>query len=179
MTDEVKPRKPPRLPVRVTRDISGDVLDPDEVFVPPPPDTDRSGFIPKPPKAEEPFRLVTPPRRADLGEQIADVLKTQRQMALQLDGYGSALNQRFDLFHEELAIVRHDQARLVELVEKDHAPRIDAVEKTVQQKAKGFALKGGKYAAYLTAGSVLARLVAKAYPQFGDAIESFLGALGL
>jgi hypothetical protein len=59
---------------------------------------------------------------------LNEVLATQRKMALQLDGFGQAMNRRFDIFHEELAMLRTT-------VHTDHAPRIDKVELTMGQKA--------------------------------------------
>ncbi len=120
MTDEYGRRKPP--PRRASSD------DDDVVFVPPAPDTERS--VPR--VRPDPFnKLVQTP-----SEQMREVLATQRKMALQLDGFGQAMNSRFDVLHEELAMLR-------QLVTTDHAPRITKVESTMGQKvAKGGGIVG-------------------------------------
>lgn len=126
MSDERK-RPPPRFP----RPSSPD--DDEIAYVPP--DTERSGAKPLP--GAEPFRLLTPPKWAvALESKVDDVYKRQGQMALQLDGYGSQMHQRFDVFHEELAMLRA-------VVTGDHAPRITKVESTLGQKvARGGGIVG-------------------------------------
>jgi hypothetical protein len=164
MTDDRR-RPPPRFP----RPPS----DPDEIFIPPA-DTERSPILPPAPRVPEPFRVLKGRESSyvELSAQIGEVLSVQRKMALQLDGYGKTVNDRFDIFHRELALLRAT-------VVGDHSPRLDAVEKTAAQKARGMALTGTKYGAYLTGAAVLAKLVGKAYPQFGGVIDELLAAVGL
>ncbi len=100
------------------------------------------------------------------------VLSLQRKQGLQIDGLGSIVNQRFDILHKEVAILR---ATLM----GDHAPRLEAVEKTTAQKAKGAALLGGKYTIVVLIGGAVLRGVGKAFPQFGDLIEAILTGAGL
>lgn len=125
MTDERK-RPPPRFP----RPPS-----PDDEIAYVPPDTERSGAKPMP--QAEPFKLLTAPKWAvALEKKFDDVYKRQKQMALQLDGYGSQMHERFDVFHKELAMLRA-------VVTGDHAPRITKVETTLGHKvAKGGGIVG-------------------------------------
>lgn len=180
MTDD-KPRRPP-LPTRITRDIS---RDPDEVYVPPAPETQRLPLPKNPLKLEAltgraPSFVEFSAQLGDFKVQLdgavaacANTLALQRKMALQLDGFQNGINGRFDVFHQELAMLRAT-------VTGDHAPRLDAVEKaSMAQRAKGVAMVGGKYAAYLTLAAVVARALGKAFPEFGAAIEGVLGAFGL
>lgn len=180
MSDD-KPWRPP-LPARVTRDIT---RDPDEVFIPPAPETQRLPLPKNPLKLDvlhgrQPSFVEFSAQLGDFKVQldgavvaVSTVLATQRKMALQLDGFQNGLNGRFDVFHQELAMLRAT-------VTGDHAPRLDAVEKaTVGQRMKVGAILGGKYAAYLTLAAVVLRAAGKAFPEFGQAIEGFLGAFGL
>lgn len=189
MSDEKPPPRKPPLPHRVIRDISQDS---EEIYIPPAPETERLPVMPRPSKTP---RLEMMPGRppsyiefaaslegfktqvGSVSEQMAIVLATQRKMAVQLDGYGTTVNQRFDIFHKELAMLRAT-------VTGDHAPRLDEVEGEVQkvskaQQARQAMVIGGKYAAYATAVAVIARLAGKAFPQFGEAIEGVLGVFGL
>lgn len=201
MTDG--PRKPPpRFPrpgdpelVRVREDDA--------------PETQREVIRPPPPR--EPFRVVkgrieTIPELGDriaaIGVKLDDVtadvrgisttqaaiLGVQRNMALQVDGLGSIVNQRAQLLHEELALLRA-------VVTGDHEPRLKDAEQEVQklsaaEKVKVAATtavaatgKGaawtGKYASYLTLAAVALRLVAKRWPEFGTVVDELLGGLGL
>ncbi len=99
-------------------------------------------------------------------------LDTQRKMALQTDHLGVIVNQRFDVFHKELSMLRA-------VVTGDHAPRLEAVEKTAGQKAKLAAMVGGKYTGLAIGGAFLLRAIGKAYPEFGLAIEGLLSVFGL
>ncbi len=145
MTDEGWRKPPPRR-----------VLPDDEiVYIPPAPDTERSGAR----KFPEAFsKLVQTP-----SEQMREVRDTQRKMSQQLDGFGQAMNRRFDLFHEELSLLR-------QVVTADHAPRIEKVEKTMGQKvARG----GGVVGIILLA----APLLADALPKYRWLFDAILGAL--
>ena len=185
MTDETRRKPPPRVP----RPDDPEVVRVDEES---PPDTDKIPVpLPAPrrlppmrPPAKEPTPLQIMKGRdssyVELAAQLATViasqemiLSTQRKMALQLDGYGQAVNQRFDIFHRELALIRAT-------VTGDHAPRLDAVEKlSASQRARAAALVGGKYTGLALGGAFLLRAVGKAYPELGQVIESVLGVVGL
>lgn len=118
------PRKPPRF--RRPSELRDDEV----VEVPP---TERVPVFPPP--RHEPFRKIAP-TMADVVATLDAVVKTQRNHSLQIDGFGQAMNRRFDLFHEELAILR-------QTVTGDHAPRIAKVESTMGQKvAKGGGIVG-------------------------------------
>lgn len=143
MTEERKP--PPRRP----RDLSDDEV----VEVP---ETERYPRIP--PRPREPFaKLVQTP-----AEELREVLVIQRKMALQLDGFGQTMNRRFELFHEELALLRST-------VVESHAPRIEKVEASLGQKA---AKGGGILALVLLAAPMLA----DALPKYRWLFEAIAGA---
>lgn len=183
MSDDRPRRPPPRFPRPVDDEPEVTRVEED-----PFPLTERLPMLPPPPKAPEPFKLIAgrPPSyvefQAQLGEftqkleavisSQAAVLGVQRKMALQLDGFGTTVNERFDVFHQELALLRAT-------VTGDHAPRLDKVEKTVADKAKTVAIAGTKYGSYFVAVAFVARMAAKAYPQFGSVIEDLLSAVGL
>ncbi len=186
MTDELK--RPP-LPWRVTRDISG--KGDDEVYVPPAPDTERLPNIPPAPRVPaEPFRLLKgrAPSYVEFAaivshveqglienrQRLIDVLSTQRKMSLQVDGMQAGMNQRFDIFHEELSLLR-------QTVSGDHAPRIGVVEKQVEKglNPRKLAFDAGKYTGLVVLLALGARAVGKQFPQYYDVIDGVLGALGL
>lgn len=142
-------------------------------------DEGRKKPPPRPPypRPVEPFKNLTEPSHVEtaatvqgiagqLSEVLAshrDILARQRQMALQLDGFGQTLNGRFDVFHEELAMLRAT-------VLADHEPRIGHVEKTLGSKvAKG----GGILGLVLIAAPMLA----EALPKYRALIEAIVGAL--
>jgi hypothetical protein len=145
-----------------------------------PPERPRTPFIPPPPRLpREPFRLLDggerprPPKLATLAairDDVAKILQTQRAMALQLDGYGVTVNSRFDLFHEELALLRAE-------VTQGHAPRIEAIEVEVEEtraeRLKRATVSGSKYAGLTLLGGALAEF----WSQYGDAIEAALREL--
>jgi hypothetical protein len=142
-------------------------------------DEGRKKPPPRPPfprPVAEPFRNLTEPSHVEtaatvqgiagkLDEVLAshrDILSRQRQMSLQLDGFGLAMNSRFDVFHEELAMLRAT-------VLADHGPRIGKVETTLGQKA---ARGGGVVAIILLAGPMLA----DALPKYRGLIDAIVGA---
>lgn len=152
MSDEpIRPRWPPRQ------------LSDDEVVEIP------AGRPPRRPPPAEPFRrlAVTSDVVAQkLDEVLAshrEILATQRKLALQLDGYGVTVNQRFDVFHEELAMLRAT-------VLGDHAPRLETVEESVGVKA---AKRGGLVALALVGLPMLA----EALPKYRHLFETILGVL--
>lgn len=140
-------------------------------------DDGRKKPPPRPPypRPVEPFKHLTEPSHVEVGAAQRDIvsrldevlashreiLKTQRNMALQLDGYGSQLNQRFDVFHEELAMLRAT-------VLADHEPRLGKVEQSLGQRA---AKGGGIVAIVLLAGPMLA----EALPKYRSVIETIIG----
>ncbi len=181
MTDEGKRKPPPRFPLPPR--------DEDIVEIPP---THRGAKLPP----HEPFRKLAP-SLGDIGITLGEVLAVQRKQALQLDGFGQAMNRRFDLFHEELALQRADGqatrdtvAAVYAVVTGDHAPRLDhievkveEVERTTSQKAKAAAMITARFGAWgslaLLAGGFALRALAKLYPQYGELIEGLTGLVGL
>jgi hypothetical protein len=147
MTDERKP--PPRF--RRPSELSDDEI----VEIPP---AGVSGRY-LPPRPNEPFqKLAQTP-----AELVREVRDTQRKMALQLDGFGQAMNRRFDIFHEELAMLR-------QTVTESHAPRLEKVEATLGQKAA----KGGGIVAIVL---LAAPMLADAVPKYRWLFEAIAGAL--
>ena len=107
------------------------------------------------------------------GMQLNEVAAKQNKLVLMVDGLGVSMNQRFDVFHEELALLRAT-------VTTDLAPRLGEVEKkTGAQKLGAVALVGTKYAGLFTIAGLVLRAVAKQWPEFGGLIEGVLGAAGL
>lgn len=139
--------------------------------------TERLPMIPPPPR--EPFKRLDgrQPSYVEFQAQLGDfsqkleavisseaaVLGVQRKMALQLDGLGQTVNTRFDLFHEELALLRAT-------VVGDHAPRIEAAEKTLGQKAA----KGGGILAIVL---IALPMLGEALPKYAHVFETILGVL--
>lgn len=174
MSDDRPRRPPPRFPRPVDDEPEVTRVEED-----PFPLTERLPMLPPPPKPPEPFKLIAgrPPSyvefQAQLGEftqkleavisSQAAVLGVQRKMALQLDGLGVTVNERFDVFHQELALLRAT-------VTGDHAPRLDKVESTLGQKAA----KGGGIAAILL---IALPMLADALPKYAHFINSILGVL--
>jgi hypothetical protein len=167
------PERPPRKPppwtpeiVRVTEDERG-------------PDTDRVPVpLPEPlalgARSHARPKLGTPGAIAkaapNLLDEVADlkrwsrmVVENQSKMALQLDGFGVTVNSRFDVFHEELAMLR-------QTVTGDHAPRLEKVELSLGQKAA----RGG---AGLAMSLVVLPMLAEAVPKYAHVINKILEAL--
>lgn len=157
------PRKPP------VRD-PGD----DEVYVPPGP-----GERPLPPRLHLPVRPVA---KVDqlleaMRQQLdavalasGNTLAMQRKMALQLDGLRNVFNDRLDVFHRELALLRST-------VTGDHGPRIADMEKKITPKQA--AIIGGRYGGVALVLALVARGAGKVWPEFAETIESVLGFFGL
>lgn len=156
---ERPPRKPPWTPeiVRVPEDRG--------------PDTERS--FPAPPTHARP-KLGSPGAIAkaapNLLDEVADlkrwsrmVVENQSKMALQLDGFGVTVNSRFDVFHEELAMLR-------QTVTGDHAPRLEKVEATLGQKV-------AKHGGILAVAVVALPMVADALPRYKHLIDTIVGVL--
>lgn len=172
MTDD-KRRPPPRFP-RLPAD------DDEIVEVPP---TER---VPRTPslRPREPFqKLVTTP-----SETIADILALVRKQALQLDGFGQLINRRFELFHQELALMRADISELHALVTTNHGPRLDGVESKVEkltpkQKAKLAGVITAKLGAYGTGalffGGLALRALGRVYPDYAELIDGILESVGV
>lgn len=158
------PRKPP------VRD-PGD----DEVYVPPGP-----GERPLPPRLRLPVRPVvkTVDQLLEAMRQQLDAvalasgntLAMQRKMALQLEGLQNVFNDRLDVFHRELALLRS-------VVTSDHGPRIADMEKKITPRQA--ALIGGKYTGVALVGAFVLRIIGRAYPPSAELIESVLGFFGL
>lgn len=169
MTGEWRPPRPALMP----QPRDGEV-----VFVPEdePPITQRA--IPQaPPRYSRPMVRAVP----SMEEQFASVHKHLVDLSIQQDQLATTVTDRFNIFHQELALTRHDVAEtaklvddladsveaLTELVKDNHEKRLAKVEATSAQAVKA----GGKYGSLLLLGSVLA----EAFPQWGNLIRAVLG----
>lgn len=144
--------------------------------------TDRprySGRVPRPAKVLERVGLVSrdserEPSNAELAGRIEygfDQLR--RYVDDTVSSSERRLADRIGDVQAEVGLLRATQIQ-------DHAPRILAVEqRTPTQKVQSAALCAGRYTAYFTLLAVGARMAAKAFPQYGGAIEEMLKALGL
>lgn len=175
MTDGPKrPRFPrPAPPPYVEPEVS-------RVEEDPIPLTERAYTHPVAKPATEPFKMLTgrQPSYVEFSAQLQDfstklegvlsseaaVLGVQRKLAQQMDGLSVTVNTRFNVFHEELAMLR-------QTVTGDHAPRLETVEKTLGQKAQT-AAKGGGIAALLL---IALPMLADALPKYRHLIETILG----
>jgi hypothetical protein len=174
-----EPRKPPpRFPRPVPP--SRDEPEVTRVEEDPIPLTERLPMIPPPPPPapREPFRKLDgrQPSYVEFQAQLGDfsqkleavissqaaVLGNQRKLALQLDGFQTAANDRLNVFHEELALLRAT-------VTGDHAPRIDGVERTLGQKAA----RGGGILAII---AIALPMLADALPKYRHIFEAISGA---
>lgn len=163
-------QRPPRGPFPSSPDDDEEEVRIDTDPAPAPPAV-RVPFIPPPPRVpREPFRALDggrterakPPTVPTLGvikSDVEKILATQRRMAIQLDGFGSTVNARFNLFHEELALLRAT-------VTQSHEPRITRIE-----RAKQIANGGARTAAATLFGGILAEL----WPQYEGLIHKLLG----
>jgi hypothetical protein len=172
----VSEEKPPRR--WFPRPVDDELVRVDED--PPAPPTQRLPIIPPAPRPpSEPFQLLRgKPTLMDLGNQLqglsaqlTGVVARQDKMALQADHLGSIVNQRFDVFHSELALLRHDQTELLNFVTSNHGPRIEKVESTLGQKAA----KGGGILAIV---ALALPMLAEALPKYRHLLEVIGGALG-
>lgn len=173
MTDERDRKKPPPLR-RVTESDAPDTEPvPVAAFIPPPPPPVREPFKLLHGREGRPARLWTTGELGaaveELGEQVDKVLSTQRQMARQTDGLILSLNSRFDVLHQELALLRHT-------VTEDHAPRLDNVEVVVEDalplsaRAKRIAVHGSKFAGLTLLGGAISEF----WHQYGALILELL-----
>jgi hypothetical protein len=164
-----RPAPPPFVEPEVTR-----------VEEDPVPLTKRAFSPPAAKPDAEPFKMLTgrQPSYVEFSAQLRDfsvkmegilsseaaVLGVQRKLAQQMDGLTVTVNTRFNIFHEELALLR-------QTVTGDHAPRLETVEKTLGQKAQT-AAKGGGIAAILL---IALPMLADALPKYRHIIETILG----
>lgn len=106
---------------------------------------------------------------------VEQILRRQQQTALMVDGFGSNIGRRFDVLHEESALIRValDRPR----AEADTIP-VD-YEPTRGEKARRLFALGGKWLSYGTTAAIGLRLLAKSFPEYTEAIEALLGLFGL
>jgi hypothetical protein len=186
------PRKPPpRFP------RPGDKLERfgDEEIAP---ETQREVIVPPPPRLpmpREPFKVIKGRAESfvELSAQIADIgtkleavvssqavlIGVQRKQSLQIDGLGNIVNQRAEILHRELALLRAT-------VTGDHGPRLEAAEEEVKEVKKLTAKEKAKLGTILAAkfgGGVtvvllvvgpLLRGLAKLYPDYGELLNAIV-----
>jgi hypothetical protein len=160
------------------------------------------------PPPYQPFRLVTeeaPPPSAvlpRLGPTMAQIvdrlntldkvealvtqaLKRLQQTSLMIDGFGSTVNRRLDVLHEEAALTRvalGSPANDSPANDSDGSIPIEldrTVPKTHRQKAQQAFVITGKLLSYGTTLAIVLRLLEKGWPQYEQAIEALLGLVGL
>jgi hypothetical protein len=108
-----------------------------------------------------------------LAEQV---LRRQQQTALMVDGLGNQLGRRFDVLHEESALMRVQLAR----PGNDAAEHIEVdVEPTPGQRAQRLMKLSGRYLSYGTTAAIVLRLIAHQFPEYAAAIDGLLGLFGL
>lgn len=129
--------------------------------------------------------MTTAPPRPALTETLAKVLelqgqilKRQQQLALMVDGAIATTARRFDVLHEEAALLRVTLSR----PENDNDPAIPVdVErpKAPAQKVRAASVWAVKGASYLTTLAVVLRLIGRQFPEYEAAIDGLLGLFGL
>lgn len=144
----------------------------------------------------EPFLLLTkeaanaPPRvgptMASILELIAQskelcgqTLKRQQQLALMVDGAISTINRRFDVLHEEQALLRVTLSRPAN--DNDGHIEVDVEPEPPNRVKQARAITVGlfKGTSYLTTVAVVLRLIGKSFPEYEAAIDGLLGLFGL
>lgn len=117
---------------------------------------------------------VAPPRvgptMTQISERLGDIAKRQQQMALMVDGFIGGLNRRFDVLHEELALVRATMPSPA----NDNGEPVFALQK--KRAVLPFPVKVAGVAVPL---AVVLRLLGKHIPEYEDTIDSLLGLFGL
>ena len=142
----------------------------------------------QPPKISQLRSVVKPPRPVEettedvTAEAIEERPVTLEQLLGEIHGLSRLvawLSKNVQGLTAAQELTRREVAQLSALVTWDHAPRLTKVETTLGTRAKGLALVSGKYAGVLTLVGLAGRAAAKQWPEFGQAIEAALAALGL
>lgn len=169
MSDERRPPPPP--PSRLTLITEDDIAT----------DTERLPAPPAPPRMPEPFRRLRdtakqPATLRELAERVysceaaaRETLALGRKLGLEMDGLVTAVNTRFNIFHQELSLLRHDVTR----VEAGVGDAVDvAIEERLplSQRAKRIAMHGSKFAGLTLLGGAITEF----WHQYGDIILSLL-----
>lgn len=176
MSEERPPPPPRKPPPPLTLITDGDVSD-----------TERLPAPEAPPRMPEPFRRLRdtskqPATIREFAERVysceaaaRENLALQRKLALEMDGVITAVNTRFNIFHQELALLRSEVVR----VETGVDDKIDvAIEEAIplSQRAKRFAAVGSTKALEATIGGVVllfaTRLAAAKWPWLADILRS-------
>lgn len=148
----------------------------------------------------EPFQLLTeqaaslPPRPGPTmvtilemltrqAELTGQILRRQQQTALMVDGFAHAVNRRFDVMHEETALLRVALNRPANdtdaTVEVDVETETEAEEPPPKRRARKAVAVSANALSYLTTAAVVLRLVGKQWPEYESAIDSVLAPFGL
>lgn len=144
------------------------------------------------PKYEQPFLRLTeaanaPPRvgptMAAILEMITQskelcgqTLKRQQQLALMVDGAIATINRRFDVLHEEQALLRVTMSRPYN--DNDVPVTVEA-EPEPTHRLRKLLVGGAKVTSYGTTIAVALRLLGKAFPEYEAAIDGLLGLFRL
>jgi hypothetical protein len=132
--------------------------------------------------------MTTAPPRPALTETLAKVLeqqgqilKRQQQLALMVDGAIATTARRFDVLHEEAALLRvtlsrpdndNDQA-------EPTAVSVAPPDRSRAQKARAGAVGVLRVTSYGTSIAVILRLIGRQFPEYEAAIDGLLGLFGL
>lgn len=131
---------------------------------------------------------VAPPRVGPTMAQIADnlgtinrtqsdIAKRQQQMALMVDGFIGGLNRRFDVLHEELALLR---ATMPQPANDNGEHANDNGEHVFPLQRKRAVLPFPvKVAGVAVPLAVVLRLLGKHIPEYEQTIDVVLGLFGL
>lgn len=106
---------------------------------------------------------------------VEQILRRQQQTALMVDSFGSTMGRRFDVLHEESALIRVAMNRSIG--DSDTIPV--EVERTRGEKAKRVVVLSGKLLSYGTTAAIALRLIGKQFPEYEAAVEGLLGLFGL
>lgn len=110
------------------------------------------------------------PTMAQINDRLGDIAKRQQQTALMVDGFIGGLNRRFDVLHEELALIRATMPQPA----NDNGELVFPLQK--KRAAMPFPVKLVGVAAPL---AVILRLLGKHIPEYESAIDAVLGLFGL
>lgn len=134
---------------------------------------------------EQPAPRTGPTMAAIVGELgklralVEQILRRQQQVALMVDGFGANMGRRFDVLHEESALIRVAMNRPSNDVDAEADTIPVDVERSRGEKVRHLFVLGGKWLSYGTTAAIGLRLVAKSFPEYNEAIEALLGLFGL
>ena len=115
---------------------------------------------------EQPAPRTGPTMAAIVGELgklralVEQILRRQQQVALMVDGFGANMGRRFDVLHEESALIRVAMNRPSNDVDAEADTIPVDVERSRGEKVRHLFVLGGKWLSYGTTAAIGLRLVA-------------------